>query len=153
MSDQQPDLEPMDIRASDADRERHAQLLAEHAGHGRLTPEELSERLDRAYAARTRGELAALMRDLPPIRPPAPPAPGPRRDRRRREFAAHLRAFVLVNMLLIGIWAATGADYFWPIWPLLGWGVGILSHASEAYAGRSLLGGSCGRSRARRRTA
>ena len=47
-----------------------------HAGEGRLTIEELDERCSAALAARTRGELAALMRDLPAVAaPPAPPAP------------------------------------------------------------------------------
>jgi hypothetical protein len=29
---------------------------------------------------------------------------------------------------MIVIWLATGAGYFWPIWPMLGWGIGVLSH-------------------------
>ena len=45
------------LRASDAERERTATLLREHSAAGRLTPEELDERLDAAYAARTVGEL------------------------------------------------------------------------------------------------
>ena len=65
-----------DLRASDAEREQVVAALREHAGEGRLTIEELDERCSAALAARTRGDLAALMRDLPPIAaPPAPPAP------------------------------------------------------------------------------
>ena len=37
--------------------------------------------------------------------------------------------------LLLAIWALTGAGYFWPVWPALGWGIGILMHASEAGVG------------------
>lgn len=55
------------IRASDADRERTASLLREHHAQGRLTPEEFNDRLDRAFAARTTGELDALLADLPGI--------------------------------------------------------------------------------------
>jgi Domain of unknown function (DUF1707) len=55
----------IDVRASDAERDRTAQALSAHAGEGRLTLAELSERVDAAYAARTRGELEALVRDLP----------------------------------------------------------------------------------------
>ncbi len=55
---------PRDLRASDADRERVVTLLAEAAGDGRLTLAEHSERTERAYAARTLGELAALTSDL-----------------------------------------------------------------------------------------
>ena len=45
------------IRASDVDRDRTASLLREHLAAGRLTPEEFSERLDRAFSARTVGEI------------------------------------------------------------------------------------------------
>ncbi|MGO9078198.1 MAG: DUF1707 domain-containing protein [Streptosporangiaceae bacterium] len=55
---------PADLRASDADRERVADLLAAAAADGRLTPDEHAERVERAYAARTLGELARLTTDL-----------------------------------------------------------------------------------------
>jgi hypothetical protein len=48
------------VRASDADRERVADQLREHAGAGRITPDELAERLDVVYAGRTIGELDAV---------------------------------------------------------------------------------------------
>lgn len=54
-----------DLRASDADRQQVADLLGAHAAAGRLTSAEFELRLDRAYAARTGGELAELVRDLP----------------------------------------------------------------------------------------
>src|SRR5580704_14952751 len=57
------------IRASDADREAVAARLNEAAGDGRLTLQEFGERLDQAYAARTRGALAPLTADLPAIGP------------------------------------------------------------------------------------
>ena len=76
------------MRASDADRERTATLLREHHAQGRLTPEEFNDRLDRTFAARTIGELDALLADLPAIdlyRLPAhdirPAPPGARRSR------------------------------------------------------------------------
>lgn len=137
------------LRASDAERQRHVDLLTEHAAQGRLSVEELSERVDRAYAAGTRGELSALLDDLPVIA--APGESHGRRARARSELRAHLTSFVLVNLLLIAIWALTGAGYFWPVWPLLGWGIGLGSHASEVLWGRPLLGGSCGRRRSGRR--
>ena len=55
------------IRASDADRDRTAALLREHHAAGRLTAEEFNERLDKAYAAKTLGELDQLLSDLPGI--------------------------------------------------------------------------------------
>ena len=59
------------LRASDADREQFVEALRRHHAEGRLTTEELSERTERAYAARTFGDLDALAADLPPIQPPA----------------------------------------------------------------------------------
>jgi hypothetical protein len=55
---------PHDLRASDADRERVVTLLAEAVSDGRLTLGEHSERTERAYSARTLGELAELTADL-----------------------------------------------------------------------------------------
>src|SRR3954464_6855410 len=53
------------LRASDADRERVAQLLRDHYGAGRLSEDELSERGEAVYRARTMSELEALTADLP----------------------------------------------------------------------------------------
>jgi hypothetical protein len=62
------------IRVSDAEREAMASELREHYAAGRLTREELDERIDQAFAARTDGDLAALMHDLPRLRPADPSA-------------------------------------------------------------------------------
>ena len=72
-----------DLRASDAEREHHAELLREHAAQGRLTVDELDERLDRVYAARTVGELSPVVADLPAPIKSQPPSRGltPRRLR------------------------------------------------------------------------
>ncbi|MEU9104570.1 DUF1707 domain-containing protein [Streptomyces xanthophaeus] len=56
---------PAELRASDADRDRIAQILADALAEGRLDPEEHSERLDSLYALKTVGELEVLVRDLP----------------------------------------------------------------------------------------
>jgi hypothetical protein len=121
------------IRASDAEREHHVELLREHAAQGRLTIDELSDRLDRVYAARTRDELAVLVEDLPARqRRAAPP-----RTRARSRVPAQWAAFLAVNLLLIAIWALTGAGYFWPVWPLLGWGFGLLKGPGSCRRRRS----------------
>lgn len=65
-------MEP--LRASDADRERAAASLSRHAQAGRLTADELEDRLEQAYAAKTVAELDALQRDLPAERPAPTPA-------------------------------------------------------------------------------
>ena len=107
------------LRVSDADRDRALTRLGRHAAEGRLTADELEERSDRALAARTHGDIAALFADLPRASSPARPDTGSR---------AHLVAFVAVNLMFIVIWAASGFGYFWPIWPLMGWGIGISCH-------------------------
>jgi hypothetical protein len=60
-------------RASDADRDRFARLIARHFSEGRLSSEEFSERMDRILRARALGELYALSADLPDL--PAVEAP------------------------------------------------------------------------------
>ena len=55
------------MRASDEDRERTAALLREHHAVGRLTAEEFEDRLEGVFAARTHGDLDALLADLPAI--------------------------------------------------------------------------------------
>jgi len=57
--------DPQHLRASDADRERVAETLREAAGDGRLTMDELDERLDAVYAAKTYAELVPVTQDLP----------------------------------------------------------------------------------------
>ena len=53
--------------------------------------------------------------------------------RKKREFSANLFAYVLVNAFLVGIWAVTGAGFFWPVFPILGWGLGLFFHAWDVY--------------------
>jgi hypothetical protein len=55
------------VRLSDADRERLFEALSAHAGAGRLSVEELERRIERAAAAQTRQDAAALLADLPPL--------------------------------------------------------------------------------------
>lgn len=62
-----------DLRISDADRDAAADFLKRHYAAGRLTDEELPERIDAVYAARYESQLGALVRDLPEL-PPARPA-------------------------------------------------------------------------------
>ena len=115
-------IEDPDLRASDAERERVAQLLRDSAADGRLDMDELDERLESAYAARTFGELRALTRDLPVV---APQPTLPERSGRRAPVPA---TFIWISALLITIWAVTGAGYFWPVWPMLWFAFATLKH-------------------------
>jgi hypothetical protein len=123
-----------ELRASDADRDRAAERLRAAAGEGRLSADELEERLERALAARTVAELTPLVSDLP-----APPPARRPRAVLRPALAARpdLGPFVGVSVMLVAIWALTGMGYFWPVWPIMGWGISFLA------PGR--LGGSCRR--------
>lgn len=57
-----------------------------------------------------------------------------KRLKARREFWQHVGVYVLVNALLVVVWAVTGdGGYFWPMWPLLGWGIGLVLHAWETF--------------------
>jgi signal transduction histidine kinase len=57
------------------------------------------------------------------------PSPNLRAVRRRRTFATHAVIYAIVMTVLIVIWAITTLGYFWPIWPILGWGAILALHA------------------------
>jgi hypothetical protein len=60
-----------------------------------------------------------------------------RRIRAKRGFWVHFAVYLAVNALLVAIWAMTSASYFWPVWPMLGWGIGVVAHAVSVYVGPS----------------
>jgi hypothetical protein len=55
------------------------------------------------------------------------------RLRKKHDFHAHLLVYALVNSFLVIIWALTGADFFWPIFPMVGWGIGVVMNAWDVY--------------------
>lgn len=56
-----------------------------------------------------------------------------RRVERRRKFRADIVAYVLINVFLVVVWAATGFGYFWPGWVIGGWGVLLLLDAWNTF--------------------
>jgi hypothetical protein len=57
------------------------------------------------------------------------------RLRKKRGLQAHLLAYVTVNMLLFSIWLATTPDaFYWPVIPLLGWGIGVAFNIWDVYS-------------------
>lgn len=125
----------VEVRASDADRERVADILRSAAGAGLLTLSEVDERLAAVYAARFAGELAPLTADLPDGGRRLAPVDLRARSRALAGARAHLAGYVALVAVMVGIWVATGADYyFWPIWPALGMLPGVVGHFAVARA-------------------
>ena len=59
---------------------------------------------------------------------------------RKQSFKQTAFAYVVVNLLLVGIWAISGTDtYFWPVWVIGGWGIGIVFHAWDTFGRRRML--------------
>jgi hypothetical protein len=137
------------IRTSDADRDRTASLLREHLAAGRLSPEEFSERLDRAFAAKTVGEIDALLKDLPGIDlyrlPDAALTRQPRqasnlppgRDRRRNGWRAAWGCWFTVVLICFVVWGLAGGGYPWPLWVAGPWGAVLAGSWVTANAFRS----------------
>lgn len=117
-----------ELRAADSDREKVAERLRRALEEGRLDLNEYDDRLGRAYAAKTYGELDGLLTDLP-----APPAAERRHPAAgRRWLAAQWRPWVNVVSICVAIWALTAIvslslPYFWPFWVAVPWGVVLLA--------------------------
>ena len=145
------------LRASDADRDRVAGALREHLAAGRLTLDEFNDRLDKAYAARTAGELGEVLADLPgadleqlPDALPRRPAGGPPhpaspsgwpvpfgQGRFSPAWRAAWGSWLAISLCTFVIWLLSGASgglwFLWVVVPLgalmLGrWAVGAPAH-------------------------
>lgn len=103
-----------DLRVSDADRDAAVAHLGQHHAQGRLDAAEWTERIDRAYQARTHSDLDALFSDLPYA--PTPAAADPARRRRR---ALLLAAAALLVAALVAVSAVTGRSVIFAGWWLL----------------------------------
>lgn len=124
--------QPPLIRASDDDRQRVVDLLAEHHVAGRLDQAEFAERMESAYLAKTLGDLRRLMGDLPRIET------GPRRSgtARQRAVRAAFASWVSTAVLVLVIWLAVSVasghfTYFWPFWVIGPWGAVLLFRAVD----------------------
>jgi len=61
-----------------------------------------------------------------------------KRLKERRDFKTHLAVYLIVNAGLVVIWAISGGGYFWPIWAIGGWGIGLLIHAWVTFGERQI---------------
>ena len=60
-----------------------------------------------------------------------------RRIEAKRGFRVHFAVYLAVNAVLVLIWALVSDGFFWPVWPMLGWGIGVAAHAASVYFGPS----------------
>jgi hypothetical protein len=111
------------LRVSDAERNAVAERLAAHYGDGRLDQAEFDERVGRAMAAKTRGDLDGLFDDLPDPGPTGAPGKGPgdpavphRVRRRHGGFGRTLLLVVLVIVAMSVAWHAFTAVAFFIPW-------------------------------------
>jgi len=63
------------------------------------------------------------------------------RLRKKRDFATHVLIYLLVNSFLVVIWAVTSGDFFWPIFPIAGWGIGLAANAWDVYGRKPISEG------------
>jgi hypothetical protein len=125
------------LRAADSDRTAAATVLGEHMAAGRLTVEEYEDRLARAYAAKTYGDLDALTIDLPSTAPVRRAEAGATRSEvvasPGRGVQPHAwQAWLRTSVIVVTIWLVTSLaswqlSYFWPIWVIGPWGAVLLA--------------------------
>lgn len=118
-----------EVRIGHLEREQASRLLGEHYALGRLDHDEYAERLDAAWTARTRRDLAHLFADLPrlPVSRPTPPATVTRRDR------LHWSRVPGVPLLLVGLVLSVATGQPWWI-PAVVWWVAARGHQARARA-------------------
>ncbi len=105
------------MRVADSDREQLVDELREHSVAGRLTADELEERIGEAYRACTRADLDKLRADLPVSSASVKLALSKRKRHLRRRLLQETGGSVGVAALSVGIWLASGpSGSFWPGW-------------------------------------
>jgi hypothetical protein len=123
------------VRAGDRERERTANLLGQALSQGYLAMDEYETRLQATFAANTTTELRQLVADLPlaQLRRNDPQRRAARRRAARLGVRIHFGAYLAMVVIVLTVWLAVGLTagswYFWPIWPILGAGIGVVSHA------------------------
>jgi hypothetical protein len=123
------------VRAGDRERERVANQLGSALAQGYLEMGEYETRLQAAFAAHTIAELRDIVADLPlaQLRRNDPRRRAARRAAARRGVQIHLAGYLAMVVIVLTVWLAVGltagAWYFWPVWPILGAGIGVVGHA------------------------
>jgi hypothetical protein len=123
------------IRAGDRERGTTANQLGSALAQGYIAMGEYETRLQAAFAAPTTAELRGLVADLPlaQLRRNDPRRREARRAAARRGVQIHLAGYLAMVVIVLTVWLVVGltagAWYFWPVWPILGAGIGVLGHA------------------------
>jgi hypothetical protein len=121
-----------DLRASDEDREQLVADLREHAVAGRISTDELEERAQAVYSAKTTAELDALRRDLPLTKQALALSHTARRAHLTRRLIQETGGTAALFAVGTVIWVVSGAHgQFWPVWILI---VVVLSLARNGWA-------------------
>jgi hypothetical protein len=107
------------LRVSDADRDAVVDQLAGHFQQGRLDLTEFQDRMDRAVRARTRGDLASLLADLPQPETASPPPAGP--GRRWPVPLPVLAVLAVAGALILASVLGAAAHGYWAGWHGAGW--------------------------------
>ncbi|RAU92280.1 hypothetical protein DQP58_18855 [Mycobacterium colombiense] len=135
-------LDTTSTLAGTHDREKTADLLGQALAQGYLQVDEYDQRLQTVFQTHTAQDLRDLVTDLPldRIRRHDPRRRAARIAAARRGVQAHLYAYLAMCAIVLTVWAAvaltTDATYFWPIWPILGAGIGFVSHAASIPHGK-----------------
>jgi len=74
-----------------------------------------------------------MMTELYEIPEVAPREKAIARLKQKSDFRTHLFVYSVVNGVFVLGWLATGAGFFWPMFPMLGWGIGLVFHAWDVY--------------------
>jgi hypothetical protein len=145
-----------EMRAGDGDRKAVADQLKSALDEGRLDLGEYDERLQKAYGAKTYGDLQGLLTDLPNTVPPAhsqvqgyrppdasPAAAPPQQDGvGGRQIANWVGPYAGVIVICTIIWAISSASaghltYYWPVWMLIPLILGVSGRVFGGHRGHS----------------
>ena len=146
------------VPVNDEQRQQAADLVVEAAGAGVLELQAADDQLAAVYRAQDQHDLSAVQAQLPAgwldsrrQQQRVVQAQQVAKDALRRHVAAYLAGMTLMIAIWLAVGLAAGAWYPWPVWPALGWGLGVHCHARAASGSgrrRGAWGAGCGADRA-----
>ncbi|GAA1601000.1 DUF1707 domain-containing protein [Actinoplanes couchii] len=132
------------MRAGDGDRQQVADQLKAALDEGRLDLSEYDERVQRAYGAKTYGDLDGLLDDLPgtvpvtksqvmPAAAPEPPTAhgSVHKKAKHQGKSGGVQGMAFVFVICVFVWLMGGAGYFWPGWVLIPLAFAVMAHFKD----------------------